>query len=84
MNKKTPDLKILMLFSVILLMVVGCQETPLIYTHPDWLGGSNIETLEKEGDCTIFLALMEKADYRLPIEKQLFALFVPFFSCISL
>jgi uncharacterized surface protein with fasciclin (FAS1) repeats len=77
MNKKTPDLKILILFSVILMMVASCQETPEIYTHPDWLGGSNIETLEKEGDCTIFLALMEKADYRLPIEKQLFALFVP-------
>jgi len=61
------------------LAVVGfsCSETPEIYTHPAWLGGTSIETLEKEGNCTIFLELMEKAEYTIPIEKQLFALFVP-------
>jgi len=77
MNNHQPVLNFFFVFSIIGLMFVSCNEPPLIYTHPDWLGGSNIETLEKEGDCSIFLALMDKAGYRLPIEKQLFALFVP-------
>jgi uncharacterized surface protein with fasciclin (FAS1) repeats len=71
------NLKTLLLLAGIFLLGFGCTEDPLIYTHPEWLGGSNIETLEKEGDCTVFLALMEKAEYTVPIEKQLFALFVP-------
>ena len=70
-------LKSMLLLTGILLLGYGCTETPQIYTHPEWLGGSNIETLEKEGDCSIFLELMERANYTEPIEKQLFALFVP-------
>jgi uncharacterized surface protein with fasciclin (FAS1) repeats len=62
---------------IIGLLFPSCNETPELYTHPDWLGGTNIETLEKEGNCSIFLALMDKAEYRVPIEKQLFTLFVP-------
>lgn len=66
------------LILAILYVLQGCSSEPLeLYTHPDWLGGTNIETLESEGDCTIFLALMERAEYTVPIEKQLFTLFVP-------
>ncbi len=71
------NLRALPLLTGIFLLGYGCSETPQIYTHPEWLGGTNIETLEKEGDCNIFLELMEKADYKEPIEKQLFTLFVP-------
>lgn len=77
MHKKS----IFYLLSIVLLFLhvfQGCSTEPLeLYTHPDWLGGTNIETLEAEGDCTIFLALMERAEYTVPIEKQLFTLFVP-------
>lgn len=47
------------------------------YEDPPWLGGTNIETLEKEGNYNSFLALMDKADYRTSIENQMFTLFVP-------
>ncbi len=50
-----------------------------IFETPPWLGGSSIEMLE--GDSlnryTTFLELMEKANYKIPVEKQLFTLFVP-------
>lgn len=50
-----------------------------IFETPPWLGGTNIETLEKDSleRFTIFLELMTKANYKTPIEKQLFTLFVP-------
>jgi uncharacterized surface protein with fasciclin (FAS1) repeats len=53
------------------------KQTPEIYETPDWLGGTSIETLTEEGDCNIYLELMEKAGYTEPITKQLFTLFVP-------
>jgi len=50
-----------------------------VFETPPWLGGSSIEMLK--GDSlnryTIFLELMEKANYKIPVEKQLFTLFVP-------
>jgi uncharacterized surface protein with fasciclin (FAS1) repeats len=55
----------------------GCSPNQDRYEDPEWLGGSSIETLEKRGNYTIFLSLMEKANYKDPIEKQLFTLFVP-------
>jgi uncharacterized surface protein with fasciclin (FAS1) repeats len=48
-----------------------------LFEDPPWLGGSSIETLEKKGNYTIFLTLMEKAKYKEPISKQLFTLFAP-------
>lgn len=57
--------------------MTGCSPNQDRYEDPDWLGGSSIETLEKRGDYTIFLSLMEKANYKDPIEKQLYTLFVP-------
>jgi len=57
--------------------ITGCEQGRERYEDPPWLGGSTIETLEKLGNYTIFLELMEKANYRDPIEKQLFTLFVP-------
>jgi len=56
----------------------GCIDDPRDrFKNPPWLGGTNIETLEKDGNYTQFLALMDKAEYRISIENQLFALFVP-------
>ncbi len=71
-------LKTLAFLLCTLLFLPGCEEeTPEIYQSPPWLGGTSIETLTEEGDCNIFLELMEKAAYTEPITKQLFTLFVP-------
>jgi uncharacterized surface protein with fasciclin (FAS1) repeats len=77
MNKRCFRPLLLSIISATVLFLAACSETPELYTHPEWLGGTSIETLQKEGDCNIFLALMDKAEYTIPIEKQLFALFVP-------
>ncbi len=65
------------IFSVVIFGITGCNDHQERYDDPPWLGGSSIETLEKRGNYTIFLRLMERADYADPIEKQLFTLFVP-------
>lgn len=57
--------------------LTGCSDNQERYEDPPWLGGSSIETLEKRGNYTIFLELMERANYTDPISKQLFTLFVP-------
>lgn len=66
---------ILILFSVVFLS--QCSEPHVRYEDPPWLGGSNIETLENQSNYQIFLQLMDRADYRVSIENQLFTLFVP-------
>lgn len=60
-----------------MLVVTSCEDHQERYETPPWLGGSSIETLEEKGNYTQFLALMEKANYKEPISKQLFTLFVP-------
>ncbi len=65
------------LFSVVIFGITGCNDHQERYDDPPWLGGSSIETLEKRGNFTIFLELMDRADYTDPITKQLFTLFVP-------
>lgn len=62
---------------ILLFILFGCSERMDRYEDPEWLGGTNIETLEKAGKYTIFLQLMEKANYRTTIEKQTSTLFVP-------
>jgi uncharacterized surface protein with fasciclin (FAS1) repeats len=57
--------------------ITGCDKHQERFEDPPWLGGSSIETLEKRGNYTIFLNLMEKANYTDAITKQLFTLFVP-------
>jgi hypothetical protein len=57
--------------------LTGCNDNQDRYEDPPWLGGSSIETLQQRGNFTIFLRLMEKANYTEPITKQLFTLFVP-------
>lgn len=47
------------------------------YLPPPWLGGTSIEILEDTTGYSTFIALMDKAEYREAIEKQLFTLFVP-------
>ncbi len=60
-----------------LVVIAACEDHQERYEVPPWLGGSSIETLEQRGNYTIFLELMEKANYSDPISKQLFTLFVP-------
>jgi len=67
----------LMAFAVGMLGFTGCTDHQERYEDPPWLGGSSIETLEERGNYTIFLELMDRANYTDPIEKQLFTLFVP-------
>jgi uncharacterized surface protein with fasciclin (FAS1) repeats len=57
--------------------ITGCSKQQDRYLPPPWLGGSSIETLEGKGNYKIFLRLMEMAEYKEPISKQLFTLFVP-------
>lgn len=77
MNKFT-QLLVIGIYSVLLFGITGCEDpSDERYQVPPWLGGSSIETLEERGNYTIFLELMEKANYKEPISKQLFTLFVP-------
>jgi uncharacterized surface protein with fasciclin (FAS1) repeats len=78
MTRQPIALKTTAFLLAILFILSACEEeTPEIYQHPSWLEGTNIETLTNEGDCNIYLELMEKAGYTEPISKQLFTLFVP-------
>lgn len=63
--------------ALVMLGIFGCSKSQDRYEDPPWLGGSSIETLEKKGDYTIFLKLMEKAGQKSTIEKTLATLFVP-------
>jgi len=77
MKKRYQLLQIPILAIVLLLGVFGCSKHQERYDIPPWLGGSSIETLQKRGNYTIFLQLMDKAEYTIPITKQLFTLFAP-------
>jgi uncharacterized surface protein with fasciclin (FAS1) repeats len=57
--------------------MTGCDKHQERYEDPPWLGGSSIETLEERGNYNVFLRLMERANYKDAITKQLFTLFVP-------
>jgi uncharacterized surface protein with fasciclin (FAS1) repeats len=76
MNKNFKHLFV-MLYIIGVIGISGCEDHQERYGIPPWLGGSSIETLEERGNYTIFLQLMEKANYTEPISKQLFTLFVP-------
>lgn len=76
MNKSI-KLILIAMFAIGMLVMTSCEDHQERYETPPWLGGSSIETLEEKGNYTQFLALMEKANYREPISKQLFTLFVP-------
>lgn len=65
---------VLLLFT---LFLYQCTDPHERYELPPWLGGTNIETLEERGNYTQFLALMDRAEYRVSIENQLFTLFAP-------
>jgi uncharacterized surface protein with fasciclin (FAS1) repeats len=77
MKKRVQLIPIAVVLVVLLFGVFGCSKNQDRYEDPPWLGGSSIETLEKRGDYTIFLQLMDAAEYTIPISKQLFTLFVP-------
>jgi len=50
--------------------ISGCTDHQERYDDPPWLGGSSIATRDDRGNYTIFLKLMEKANYKDPISKQ--------------
>ena len=77
MNRRNQLLAMAVVTIVLLLGVFGCSKQQERYADPPWLGGTSIETLEKRGNYTIFLKLMEMANYKEPISKQLFTLFAP-------
>jgi len=75
--KKSIKLILVTVFAIGIFGITGCVDHQERYDIPPWLGGSSIETLQEKGNYTIFLELMEKANYSVPISKQLFTLFVP-------
>jgi uncharacterized surface protein with fasciclin (FAS1) repeats len=77
MKKRVQLLPVAIVAVVLLLGVFGCSKQQERYSDPPWLGGSSIETLEKRGNYTIYLRLMELANYTDRITKQLNTLFVP-------
>lgn len=77
-KKSIRNLSPIMGLLIVLFLWMGCkEENKERFETPPWLGGSSIKTLEDEGNYTEFLRLMDKANYREPISKQLFTLFVP-------
>lgn len=74
--KRYPWPVLALLFSLVIFGLSGCNDHQERYEDPPWLGGSTIETLEERGNYTIFLELMDRADYTDPITKQLFTVFV--------
>jgi len=75
--KKSVKLVLAAVFAVGMFGITGCVDHQDRYETPPWLGGSSIETLKEKGNYNTFLELMEKANYSVPISKQLFTLFVP-------
>jgi len=75
--KKSLSFYLVAVLAAALSGLTGCDKHQERYEEPPWLGGSSIETLQKRGNYTIFLSLMEKANYTEAITKQLFTLFVP-------
>ncbi len=75
--KKSIKLLLVALVAVVMFGMTGCEDHQERYQDPPWLGGSSIETLQERGKYNTYLALMEKANYTVPITKQLFTLFVP-------
>jgi uncharacterized surface protein with fasciclin (FAS1) repeats len=76
MRKHLQRIIVVSLIAVVF-FITGCEDHRERYETPPWLGGSSIEILEQRGNYSIFLELMEQANYTEPITKQLFTLFVP-------
>jgi uncharacterized surface protein with fasciclin (FAS1) repeats len=77
MNNKTNQILGIIL-SIFLLM--SCEDIfkdkhQEVYENPPWLGGTIHETLEKNGNFTNLLKLIERAGYDEAIEKGLFTIF---------
>jgi uncharacterized surface protein with fasciclin (FAS1) repeats len=78
MKKRVHLLPIVSVLVVLLLGVSGCQkDNKKMYEDPPWLGGSSIQTLQERGNYTIYLKLMDMANYTDRVTKQLNTLFVP-------
>jgi uncharacterized surface protein with fasciclin (FAS1) repeats len=79
-------LKTVVFSTGLLLCLSGCEDHLARYKTPPWLGGANIETLEKRtkageesGGPTYhnFIAMMDKSGYRTTLEAVPYTLFVP-------
>jgi uncharacterized surface protein with fasciclin (FAS1) repeats len=77
MNSFTKPILKTVFMALFLFGLQSCDNSKNRFEDPPWLGGSSIETLKEKGNYSIFLDLMEKANYTEPISKQLFTLFVP-------
>lgn len=77
MMKRVQLFPVTLVLIIMLFGVFGCSKNQDRYEDPPWLGGSSIETLQDRGNYTIFLRLMDMAEYTIPITKQLFTLFAP-------
>lgn len=75
MNRVYFMIRILLLTGLIISLFSCKEDHHSPFDDPPWLGGSIIETLEGEGNYTILLDLMRKANYEEPIEKGLFTIF---------
>jgi hypothetical protein len=75
--KKSIKLILIAISAVSLLGMTSCEDHQDRYDPPTWLGGASIETLKEKGSYNSYLELMEKANYTVPVSKQLFTLFVP-------
>lgn len=75
--KAKPTGKTAVLIASLLFVLFGCSKNMERYEDPPWLEGTNIESLEKDGNYSIYLQLMEKAGYKNTVLKQLTTLFVP-------
>jgi uncharacterized surface protein with fasciclin (FAS1) repeats len=63
---------------VIFVVIYGCELDPLekeIYQKPEWLAGSILETLIEREDYSIFIELIEKAQYTEAIDKNPYTVF---------
>jgi uncharacterized surface protein with fasciclin (FAS1) repeats len=77
MNSAIKVIPVLLIAATSIFGLVSCDNNKDRFVDPLWLGGSSIDTLEKNADYSIFLELMDQAEYRDPIKKQLNTLFVP-------
>jgi hypothetical protein len=67
--------KTAVLMASFLLALFGCSKNMERYEDPPWLEGTNIESLEKDGNYPYFYTT--KSRYKNTVEKQLTTLFVP-------
>jgi len=77
MNSVIKSISVLFIVAMSVFGLISCENNKERFEDPPWLGGSSIDTLEKNENYSIFLELMDQSGYVDPIDKQLNTLFVP-------